>query len=88
LADPNHPAAKGRPANIQRLLMPRAQAIMGFVYAALAGSSQRSPADRAEARTWLDKGLRGFRELESLPTFNDLHRQEMRAIEKSLEAVR
>jgi tetratricopeptide (TPR) repeat protein len=88
LADPNHPAAKGRPAAVQRMLLPRAYATTGFVYATLARTGHRRPADRADARNWLEKSLREFRELERLPTFNDLHRQEMRAIEKSLEAVR
>lgn len=87
LSSPEGPAAAKRPPDLQRILTPRGFAAMGLVQATLARSAAGRPADRAEARNWLEQSLAAYRELEKHPSFSDLHRRELLVVEKALETL-
>jgi tetratricopeptide (TPR) repeat protein len=88
LSGPSGPAAGKRPAELQRILTPRGFAAMGLVRAALVTGPAGRPDDRIEARSWLDKSLAAYRELEKHPAFSEIHRREMRVVEQSLEKLK
>lgn len=90
LADAESAEAKRRPPQLQAVLETRAYAAAGAVHAALAGSPRRLPADRSQARAWLEKSLAMYRALEKNPkfAFAELHRREMRTVENLLAVMR
>ena len=68
----------------QRLLLPRAYAVVGRTYVRLAESNMRLPEDRAQARSWLQKTLEAWRAVQGQSTFGEAHRREMQSIEDQL----
>lgn len=76
-----------KPGTSPRLTTPRALAVMGFTYAALANSKLREAGDLVEANSWLEKSLEAWRAAQSDPIFNELHRREMREVESALATL-
>lgn len=88
LADPDGPLGKHRPAAAQGTLTPRGYAAIGLVYAGLAQSGQRRPADAAEARRWLEKSMEHWRALEAKAPLSNMQGKEKRVVETALEGLR
>lgn len=88
LTDPSSPVTLGRPQASRRLFVARGLAATGRVYAQLARSAERQPADAAEARRWLARSLEEYRAQASNPVFNSAHRRDVNEVAKILEGVK
>jgi serine/threonine protein kinase len=87
LTNGTEPFAENRPAEVQRLLVPRGMLAIGTIHASLAEGKARRPGDSREARKWLEQSIREFRTVEKLPAFTLTLRREMRLAEKTLEGL-
>ncbi len=88
LSDPEGPVVKGRTADSKRFLAARGSAAAGQIYAVIAKSASSRPADRPEARRWLETALEQYRALESHRSFSSIYRDEMQAVQQALEQLR